>query len=116
MKYTYAFQKSRIQALDRDSFTCQRCSIKEGLQVHHIIPLRLEGSDDMSNLRTFCKSCHILEEAMLRPPPVIRDKKMSGSMWPIHCKMCEFVWYSSYYPKSCQRCKSVNWNKVILRY
>ncbi len=114
MKYTYVFQKSRIQALERDDFTCQRCSIKDDLQVHHVIPLRIGGSDKVTNLKTFCKSCHVIEESKIRPPVESIPRKMSGSMWSIHCNVCEFVWWSSYYPKSCQRCKSVNWDKAVI--
>ncbi len=113
IQYTCIFRSNRIRVLERDSFECQICHTMNGLEVHHKIPLRNRGSDSMDNLLTLCKSCHLIEESKLRPPVIIH-KKMNCGMWPIHCKMCEFVWYSSYYPKSCQRCKSVNWNKAVI--
>jgi len=113
IQYTCVFRSNRIKVLERDSFMCQICHVKNNLEIHHVIPLRNRGTDDMSNLLTLCKSCHGIEESKIRPP-VIRDKKMNGAMWPIHCKMCEFVFYSSYYPKSCQRCKSIHWNKPVI--
>ncbi len=113
IQYTCVFRSNRIQVLERDGFACQICHNMNGLEVHHKIPLRLNGSDSMDNLLTLCKSCHVIEESKLKPPVEPVPKKLSGSMWPIHCNMCEFVWWSSYYPKSCQRCKSVNWNKHV---
>ncbi len=113
IQYTCVFRSNRIQVLERDGFACQICSIKNNLEVHHIIPLRAGGSDGMENLLTLCKSCHVIEENKLRPPIQSIPKKMSGEMWPIHCNVCSFVFYSSYVPKACIRCKSVNWNKAV---
>ena len=113
IQYTCIFRSNRIRVLERDGFACQICHTMNGLEVHHKIPLRLNGPDDMSNLLTLCKSCHLIEESKLRPPVEPVPRKMTGAMWPIHCNACSFVWYSSYYPKSCQRCKSIHWNKLV---
>ena len=68
IKYTTQFYRIRYGILNKDNFTCQHCG-KRGiiLDVHHIIPLRLGGSDDISNLITLCRPCHGIEESKLRP-------------------------------------------------
>ena len=56
------WRKTRAAVLDRDIFTCQRCSKKSGngraLTVHHITPRVDGGSNDLSNLITLCTRCH----------------------------------------------------------
>lgn len=54
--------------LRRDSHTCQRCgSTDNQLDVHHIIPRRDGGSDDLENLKTLCSYiCHNIEESIDR--------------------------------------------------
>ncbi|RBW70803.1 RNA-guided endonuclease IscB [Bacillus taeanensis] len=61
--YRWDYQKSnRLDEnlrLMRDDFTCQDCRKKQcRLEVHHIIPRRLQGSDSIHNLITLCSSCH----------------------------------------------------------
>ena len=48
----------RSQVLDRDRRTCTNCGKKSKLQVHHIVPIRKGGSDDLDNLITLCSKCH----------------------------------------------------------
>lgn len=64
--YRWEYQKSnrldenlRKATLMRDDFTCQDCGKENGrLEVHHIMPRRLKGSDSIHNLITLCPSCH----------------------------------------------------------
>ena len=43
----------------RDCSQCKNCSKKDcRLEVHHIIPKRLKGSDSIHNLITLCHDCH----------------------------------------------------------
>jgi len=64
--YKWQYQKSnrldenlRIATLMRDNYTCQECSKKDcKLEVHHIVPRRLKGSDSIGNLITLCDKCH----------------------------------------------------------
>tara|TARA_A100001515_G_scaffold135117_1_gene125802 strand:- start:337 stop:735 length:399 start_codon:yes stop_codon:yes gene_type:complete len=37
---------------------CAFCGTKENLQIHHIIPISLGGTDDKTNLLTACSKCH----------------------------------------------------------
>lgn len=62
--------KLRYKILDRDDFTCQDCGAKRGdpgvrLQVHHILPRHLNGTDDPDNLVTLCAACHAGRHALL---------------------------------------------------
>ena len=41
----------------RDKCTCVRCK-KCGRVVHHMIPIRLKGTNDAFNLITVCQPCH----------------------------------------------------------
>jgi hypothetical protein len=63
------WNKVKISILRRDAFTCQDCgrSSKEigrgknwrsGLEVHHIVPRSLGGTEHPGNLKTVCVECH----------------------------------------------------------
>jgi 5-methylcytosine-specific restriction endonuclease McrA len=55
-------QTLRKRVFERDNFTCQKCKIQDKttriLEAHHIIPLFVEGNDDLNNLITLCSDCH----------------------------------------------------------
>lgn len=57
-----AWYATRQQVLVRDAWQCQICgrvcAEKREAQVDHIIPKVDGGSDDLSNLRCLCLSCH----------------------------------------------------------
>lgn len=57
-------QELRKTILDRDSHTCSICKVISDdfgkMQVHHIVPVSHDGSDDDKNLVTVCKSCHAI--------------------------------------------------------
>lgn len=47
---TGSWLEIRREVLERDEYKCQHCSVKEPvaiLKVHHIIPVRLNGSDEL---------------------------------------------------------------------
>ena len=64
----YKWQYTKSNRLDenirkatiiRDSNTCQMCKkTNTQMEVHHIIPKRLNGFNSIHNLITLCKSCH----------------------------------------------------------
>ena len=55
-------QRLKKDAFKRDNFTCQKCKIQDKtvriLEAHHIIPLVMEGSDNLDNIITLCGDCH----------------------------------------------------------
>lgn len=52
--------------------TCQLCGIeKDGLPVHHIVPLRAGGTNADELLMPFCQSCHMAAEAFTRTIPEV---------------------------------------------
>ncbi len=55
-----SWQEIRSQVLRRDAWQCQSCGRRTVGQVHHIIPRRGGGSNDLSNLLTLCGKCHML--------------------------------------------------------
>lgn len=57
----YGFANTKAYVLNRDNYTCQHCKGKtkdSRLHVHHIIFRRNNGSDNVENLITLCKTCH----------------------------------------------------------
>lgn len=64
-KYNGLTGTERLAALERDCYTCQDCGFagqpgyaQGTLQVHHIKPSRLGGSNELDNLVTLCTACH----------------------------------------------------------
>lgn len=59
------WQKKRLEVLQRDNFACLLCGDTETeLHVHHqsYVKGKQPWEYDISNLRTYCKYCHILTE------------------------------------------------------
>lgn len=57
----YGFANTKAFVLDRDNHTCQHCNGKSKdsrLEVHHLIFRSNNGSDEIENLLTLCKTCH----------------------------------------------------------
>ena len=51
----------RDEVLDRDGWRCQNpdCGKAGALEVHHVVELQDGGTNDLGNLTTRCRSCHI---------------------------------------------------------
>jgi 5-methylcytosine-specific restriction endonuclease McrA len=54
----------RARVLSRDDHRCVRCGSTEELSVHHIVPARHGGSDDLLNLQLLCADCHRVADRM----------------------------------------------------
>ncbi|MDZ7969242.1 MAG: HNH endonuclease [Nostoc sp. DedSLP03] len=60
----------RIFVFERDKYQCQSCHCifsKTELNVDHIIPLALGGSNDLSNLQTLCRDCNKKKKHRIDP-------------------------------------------------
>ena len=51
----------RRKALARDGYRCTRCGAPGRLEVHHVIPVERGGGDDLANLMTRCRGCHLAD-------------------------------------------------------
>ncbi len=49
-----------------DGARCKRCGTGADLEVHHIIPRRVGGGEESSNLIALCRHCHVLIENITR--------------------------------------------------
>jgi len=57
----------RLAALERDSYRCTQCGDTHQLHVHHILPRHRHGTNQLDNLQTLCKSCHVHTPGWGRP-------------------------------------------------
>ena len=54
------WQKNRKAALLRDNNQCQKCHRRASLlDVHHKVPRVLGGTNDLDNLVSLCRPCHL---------------------------------------------------------
>lgn len=61
------WKKLKLACRKQYDYTCQMCGIKhKSVHVHHIIPRRIGGPDELNNLITLCESCHVKTEWLLR--------------------------------------------------
>ena len=51
----------RIKILERDNYECRLCGDGGNfeLELHHLTPFSNGGNNDINNLITLCKSCHL---------------------------------------------------------
>ena len=59
------WKAARREVLVRDGYQCQVCgAVVHGKRAHvdHIVPKAAGGSDEVSNLRVLCVSCHAKHE------------------------------------------------------
>lgn len=57
-QYPGNWEKIRKLVLKRDGNKCGNCGTETELHVHHIVPISKGGTNNLSNLRTLCKTCH----------------------------------------------------------
>lgn len=74
------WKAARREVLLRDNYQCQMCGVVvHGKRAHvdHIVPKSKGGSDEVSNLRTLCVSCHSKHEGW-RAANAARNVKTFG--------------------------------------
>ena len=72
---TGEWKQARKAAKDRDDWRCRECGKAGVLEVHHIKHVRNGGLDDLDNLKTLCRGCHILKHR--------RTKSKAQTAWDI---------------------------------
>lgn len=77
-----AWRLARRERLLIDNWQCQDCGrVVSGREAHvdHVVAKASGGSDDMSNLRTLCRSCHSRKTVIVDQGggfgPMVRRKK-----------------------------------------
>ena len=53
------WQGLRRATFERDGYRCVRCGKAGALECHHRIHMDDGGSNDLDNLETLCRDCHI---------------------------------------------------------
>ena len=53
------WERIRQEVFDRDGHRCQDCRKAGRLEAHHVLELAHGGTNDLSNLKTLCRACHI---------------------------------------------------------
>lgn len=48
----------RAKVMERDGWKCKRCDATDRLELDHIYPWSLGGSDDEENLQVLCRTCN----------------------------------------------------------
>ena len=79
----------KYQVLKRSKFHCELCGIsadEKALEVDHIIPRNLGGSDDISNLQALCYSCNAMKRD--RDSTDLRQVRESYSIRDTECPFC----------------------------
>ena len=63
-----AWARLRRSVLERDGYRCRSCGKAGILEVHHVQDLQHGGTNDLDNLETLCRGCHIARHRK-HPPP-----------------------------------------------
>lgn len=58
---------TKSAVIKRNGFVCRLCRNSGwGMEIDHIVPVSLGGTDDLENLRVLCRTCHAEETLRLR--------------------------------------------------
>lgn len=59
MKFPHIPMGTRRYVIGRDNNTCQKCkSADAAIEIHHLIPVSLNGNHEPGNLTCLCRKCH----------------------------------------------------------
>ena len=82
------WRRLRQQVIQRDGGVCQYCGSDENLHIDHIIPKRLNGSDDMDNLITACRRCNLAKGGSFfgtsHTPPTLHGRNLPENVSVSH--------------------------------
>lgn len=65
-KRKYISRAVRKRIFERDAYRCVTCADWHDLEVDHIIPVAIGGTDDEANLQTMCGPCNLRKGANVR--------------------------------------------------
>ena len=49
----------RRAVLDRDGYRCRLCGRAGRFEIHHLTPVAAGGGNELENLATLCRHCHL---------------------------------------------------------
>lgn len=61
------FNRAKPHVKRRDNNACVQCGSGAYLEVHHIVELSKGGSNDLENMVTLCRDCHLREHSLRIP-------------------------------------------------
>jgi hypothetical protein len=82
-------KRTRFEVLRRDENTCQYCGQKAPdvpLQIDHVIPVALGGSDSPSNLVTACRDCNSGKSSVPADAPLVETVSVRSAEWALASK------------------------------
>jgi 5-methylcytosine-specific restriction protein A len=85
---TYRWRKLREIVIRRDQGTCQACG-QEGKHVDHIVPRKLGGTDELSNLQLLCVQCNLSKGGRFFDKPPI-PMTLLGSFYPKNASISHY--------------------------
>ena len=56
---TREWERIRGKVFARDGRRCRKCKKAGRLEAHHVVQLAQGGTNDMGNLMTLCRDCHM---------------------------------------------------------
>jgi len=92
----------RLQALQRDNYTCQDCGATDILHGHHVRPFHLFDTyleaNVLDNIVSLCPSCHTTADAKFWKdhPEEIANRKMPFTTMTKQCPVC----HMDFHPRS----------------
>lgn len=79
-------KRTRFEILRRDDYACRYCGAKAPdatLQIDHIVPQALGGSDDPTNLVTSCDDCNAGKSSMAPDHQFVADVDEMAAKWTL---------------------------------
>uniref|UniRef100_A0A6M3J3E8 Putative homing endonuclease n=1 Tax=viral metagenome TaxID=1070528 RepID=A0A6M3J3E8_9ZZZZ len=79
-----ATPRLRFEVLRRDGFRCRYCgkvAAETELQVDHVVPEALGGSDEPANLVTCCAPCNIGKSSIAPDSPLVEQVAADAARW-----------------------------------
>lgn len=79
-------KRTRFEVLRRDEHTCQYCGAKAPdvvLQIDHVVPMALGGSDKPDNLVTACKDCNAGKTSIAPDAPIVQKLSAEASAYAL---------------------------------
>ena len=90
------------KAIPKDK--CELCGSVRGLEIHHIVPVSVGGTDDKENLLCVCKKCHALltpTGLLIKRAQRVRDIQLrfyehmerlcNAGIPPDFCDVCDYL-------------------------